>query len=231
MLESTRAALRAAGTLRTVMLESTRAALRAAGVFAGVEQDVAEREPHFSWRLQRSRVVAVGKKAPFSRQLAIDGASDTNRETLNSAGERSAVTRLCNQVQVIALHREVHERKTEVLLALRQGLAHCAEQRVLAQRGYTALHAQGDVQGMMARMRRPAQMGDAGRAPVRGTSGTGTRASPGPKLETELPSSPHHELELALIFVVIKRLRTCSGGLTPGFAPRYRPVRLSRGHP
>src|SRR4051812_46427277 len=48
-------------------------------------------------------------------------------------------------------------------------------------------------------MLRTAQMRDAGRVPLRGTASADARTSPGSKLESELPSTPHHDLDLALI--------------------------------
>jgi len=60
--------------------------------------------------------------------VPVDGARDADRKPLDSARKRSPIFGLRNQVQVIALHREVYQRKAEVLLSVRERLAHHREE-------------------------------------------------------------------------------------------------------
>ena len=59
---------------------------------------------------------------------------------------------------MIRLHAEVDEREAELAFGSCQRLANDHEQGVLAERAHTLLHAQRDVQRVMPRMRRSAQV-------------------------------------------------------------------------
>jgi len=60
-------------------------------------------------------MIAVSEQPPFALELPIDGAGDANCEPLHATGECWAVARLRDQVQMIPLHAEVHEREVEPL--------------------------------------------------------------------------------------------------------------------
>lgn len=102
-------------------------------VFAGVEQDVAEREADGARCLQGARVVAVGKEAAAAAEPAIDGAREAHAQALNAARERVTIFGLCQEMQVIALHGEVYERKAAALIAGCERGAYVGKQRAFTQ--------------------------------------------------------------------------------------------------
>ena len=163
-------------------------------MFSHIEEHITQREAHLARSLQGARVIAVRKQPARALKAAIDGAGDANRQALDAARERATVVRFCDQMQMIALHAEVHQREAELLLGRGQSLTHHHEQRVLAQRAHCALHAQRDVQRVVTRMGGPAQMRDPG--PIAAGLPTSARASPapGPKHEPELTGGRSHDI-------------------------------------
>jgi hypothetical protein len=168
-------------------------------VLADVEQDVAEREPHGARSCEGAGVVTIGKQLSAAPELRVDSARDANRQTLHSTREGAAIMGLRDEVKVVALHGKVHEREAKMLLPPRQSAAHCGEDCRPAQRRNATQHTQRDVQRVSARMRRPAQMGNAGRSSLWRPARIGTRTTPRAKLEIELARRSPHELELALM--------------------------------
>jgi len=100
---------------------------------------------------------------------------------------------------MIALHRKVHEPKTETLLPLRESIAHLAEEYP-AQRRQPRNDAQSDVRRVAPAQRRTAQMGNAGGLALRRPARTLAGSAPYPKAEGELAASCHN-LDLALILI------------------------------
>jgi hypothetical protein len=80
---------------------------------------------------------------------------------LYAAREGAPVGGFGDEMQMVALHGEVSEAKAETLLALRQRKPHTDEQRLRAQGRHSRREPKGDVQRMMLRKGRPAQMRDA----------------------------------------------------------------------
>jgi hypothetical protein len=95
-------------------------------------------------------VVAIGKEAAAAGELAIQRARQAHGQALHTARERTPVLHLGDQVQVVALHGEVHERKAEALFPRVQCAAHGSEQRRHAQRRQAATDTLCHVYGMAA---------------------------------------------------------------------------------
>jgi hypothetical protein len=97
-------------------------------------------------------------------------------------------------MHMIALHREVHEPKSEPLLPFRQSLAHLPKEHAHAQRRHAGHDAQSDVHRMMPGQRRTAQMRNARGAPLWRPTRAFASSAPGTKAESELTAS-RHELD------------------------------------
>jgi len=89
-------------------------------VFARIEQHVTESEVYGTRALQGSRMVTISKQAPMPPQRAIDGSRHAHRKALHAQRQRAAVARLRDQMEVIALHREMYEAKAKALTACSQ---------------------------------------------------------------------------------------------------------------
>jgi hypothetical protein len=137
-----RASLRGPARFCTSLLGSARASLRGAGVLADVEQHVAQGETYGARRLQHAGVIAIGKEPAGTPELPIDGASDADRKPLDPARKCPPILRLRDQVQVISLHREVHEAEAKPLFPGGQRAAHLREEQILAQRRHAPLDTQ-----------------------------------------------------------------------------------------
>jgi len=151
-----------------------------------VEQYITQRKSHLARSPQDAGVIAVGKEPTLALELPIDGKREANREALDASGECPAVVRFSDEMQVIPLHTEVHQREAELVLGGGQSLAHLHEQGVLAQRGHAAPYAQGDVEGVMSRVGRPTQVGDTRGSALWRSPGPLSDAAPGSKLKAEL---------------------------------------------
>lgn len=134
-------------------------------VLARIEEHVTESEVDGTRRLQCSRVVAIRKQASTATQRAIDGPGNAHREPLHTQRQSTAVGRFCDEMQVMTLYGEVREPKAEALFPCGEGESHSLEEPSIAQRGETSIDAQRDVQWMVARQRRAAQVRDSGRVP------------------------------------------------------------------
>jgi hypothetical protein len=168
------------------------------GVFAGVEQDITQGELDRSRSGERAGVVAVGEEPALALELAIDGAGDADREALNASREGSAVLGFGDEMEVVALDGELDEGEAEAAFAVGEGLAHGAEEGSVAQGAHAALYAQGDVEGVVAGLRRATQVGCAGALAVGRAACALAGSAPSAKAEAELARASGHELELAL---------------------------------
>jgi len=89
-------------------------------VLVPVAMHVLQRAPHLLEAAQDVRVITVGKDLPAPPELAIDGFGDANREPLHPARQATLVLRLEQQVNVIALDRELHEPHAEPLTPMEE---------------------------------------------------------------------------------------------------------------
>jgi hypothetical protein len=75
-------------------------------------------------RLQDARVVAIGKQPALAFQLAVDRARHAHAQALYASSQRPPIVCLDQQVEVVALHREMHEPKAKSLPACSEGVAY-----------------------------------------------------------------------------------------------------------
>jgi hypothetical protein len=78
-------------------------------VLSSIQQHIAKGPAHFTRRLQRTRVIAIREQPTAPPQPAIDRLGDANRKPLHPARERAAITGFRQQVQVVALNREMDQ--------------------------------------------------------------------------------------------------------------------------
>jgi hypothetical protein len=88
-------------------------------MLADIEQHITQSKVHRARRRQRARMVPVRKHPPFAPELAIGRASHPNRQPLHPSRQRPPITRLHEQMQMIPLHRKLHQPKAETLAPLR----------------------------------------------------------------------------------------------------------------
>ncbi len=84
-------------------------------------------------RPERPGVIALCKDATLALETAIDGSRQPHRQALHASRECSPIARFGDQVEVIALHGEVHEAEAETLLAVRERKLNSAKQLFQAQ--------------------------------------------------------------------------------------------------
>jgi hypothetical protein len=101
---------------------------------------------------QRPGVVAVREQAALALQPRVDGARHAHAEALYPAREGATVSRFGDEMQMVALHGEMHEAKAETLLALRERAAHTDGQRLRAQGRHAGREPQRDVQWIHERV-------------------------------------------------------------------------------
>ena len=80
-----------------------------------VLEDVEQCRSGLTRCLELMRVVAVGEDRPAVAESTMRRASHANREPLHAAREGLLVRGFDDQVQVIGLHREVHDAKGALL--------------------------------------------------------------------------------------------------------------------
>jgi len=83
-----------------------------------VLQNVAQRVPDLERRLQRARVIAIGKYSAASNQLAIDGSRDANAQALKPTPQGPAISRFRDDMNVVALDGVFANTKAEALAPL-----------------------------------------------------------------------------------------------------------------
>jgi len=141
-------------------------------------------------------MIAIGEDAAGASEHTIQSARDADRQALKAARESTLVVGLGEQVDVISLHREVHETKSESILALRERVADGAHRALCAEARKTAPAAQRDVDRMGSRQR---GAGDVRRgAPAACGLSACVLAATAPRAEGELELTGH-DLDSALI--------------------------------
>src|SRR4029453_2679808 len=84
-------------------------------VLPNVEQHVRQRAPHLPRRPQYPQVVAVGEDPASPREDAIHAAREARGDRLHPAREIPRARRLDEQMEMIDLHRVVHEPESPAL--------------------------------------------------------------------------------------------------------------------
>ena len=155
-------------------------------MLASVAQDIHERVPDLAWRPEIMAMVAVAPDAPAADQEAIQGARGPNAETPHARRERPCVMGLDDQVEMVPLHRKVHDAKVGTLRGpdgARDGVeeTRCAEGRKIRAR------PQRDVNGVAIEVPRAGAVQD-------------TRPRPGLPAGAPAPTAPgirHGQRELS----------------------------------
>jgi hypothetical protein len=81
-------------------------------MFPPILQDVDESVPDLTRRAEHPRVVAVSPHATASAEDAIHRLRESNCEALEPSGQRTAILRLDEEVNMIALYREMENPET-----------------------------------------------------------------------------------------------------------------------
>ena len=86
-----------------------------------VLQNVTQRVPHLERRLQRARVIAVGKYSAATSKLAIDRSRDAHAQALKPTPQRPAITRFRDEMDMVPLDGVFAHAKAEALAPLDEG--------------------------------------------------------------------------------------------------------------
>ncbi len=97
-------------------------------------------------RAQHARVIAIVEHAAGPPHHPIEPLGDADREALDRAGERAAVGRRDQQMDVVALNREPDDADVEAIAAGPERHLDDAERAPAAQVVDVRRHAQGDVE-------------------------------------------------------------------------------------
>src|SRR5262245_34975304 len=76
-----------------------------------VHDDVDKSVPHLARRRERPGVEAIVPNPPRTTEHAIDCAREANRHSHEPAGKRALVVGLHEQMQMVLLHRKMHDTK------------------------------------------------------------------------------------------------------------------------
>jgi hypothetical protein len=83
-------------------------------------------------------VVPIREQTTASVQLPVDGTRDANAEPLHAARERAAIRSFSDEMQMVALHREVNETEAKSFTRTRESGSHPLEERIPSERRHTA---------------------------------------------------------------------------------------------
>jgi hypothetical protein len=118
-------------------------------------------------------VITVSEHQAAPPQSSVDGFGDADAQALRPASERAPIASFGQQVQMVALYREVHQTKAKPIPPRAKRRADGTEHRAAAQRLDTGADTQRHVDGMVGRESGTSQMGDAGTGAVRGAPAPG----------------------------------------------------------
>jgi hypothetical protein len=100
----------------------------------------------FGGRVQHARVIAILEHAARAPHHLVEPLGDADREALDRAGERTAVGRLDQEMDVVALDRELDDADIEAIATDPERRLDDAERAPAAQVVDVRRHAQGDVE-------------------------------------------------------------------------------------
>src|SRR5438128_7274905 len=123
-------------------------------------------------------MVAIGEHGPAAVYHLVQGPGHAHFEALHRAGEGLGIGRLDDHVNVVPLHRKVHQAEAEALAPSREGPLQRAKAAVRPQIPHFAADAQSDVQRAFAELL-PRAMRDVGAGRLAPASGALARATPG----------------------------------------------------
>jgi hypothetical protein len=137
-------------------------------------------------RTQHARVIAIVEHAAVAPHHPVEPFGDADREALDRAGERAAVGGLDEEMDVIALDRELDDADVEAIATDPKRRLDDAERAPAAQVVDVRRHAQGDVERHRAGPLAARAMSHAGARTAGLAARAGALATPGPELEREL---------------------------------------------
>jgi hypothetical protein len=147
-------------------------------VLASIREHVHESVAHHAWRRECERVIAVRPESAAAAERTIDAERTADREAAHAATQRSGVACLGDEMQVVALHREVHDAKVRPGGG-GQRSDDCPTRVPRAKPHHLGSRAQGDQRGMSRIERGSCAVRDRG-APTRSTLATGAPTSAAP---------------------------------------------------
>jgi hypothetical protein len=95
-------------------------------VLACIEQHIGERAPHLARRAQDPQVIAAVEHRARESERALGRARHPGRDRLHPTPEGLLAGALDEQVQVVALHRVVHDAEATALAGLSETWAQLA---------------------------------------------------------------------------------------------------------
>ena len=134
-------------------------------VLAGVQQNVGQSIPDFARRSQDSQVVPPMEDAPRTAEHTVRRPGKPRRDCLHPPPEGLPSRGFHEQVNVIALHRVVHDAKHAPLARLAEASPEGLQKTSAPQRGQLAAYAKGYVRRAVSRNARSSHVMD--RRPLR----------------------------------------------------------------
>jgi len=128
-------------------------------------------------------VITVTPHAAPAAENPVDGLRKADGEPLEGARERAVLCNLDEEMDVIALHGELQDAEAAAR-SRGETASNGREDTVPAQRGQSALRAEGDMGRVTGVVRRPAPVRDTDS--VAGGLAAGTGATPAPRARAEL---------------------------------------------
>lgn len=159
---------------------------------APVLQDIDQCRPYFPGSLQDACVITVGKEPPSASKYGIETSGDADIEPLDAAAEALGVFCFDHEMEVVVLHRPVHEPKAIALTSVRKAASQGLEASLVADCTDLSANLQGHVYREASRQCRPRPVRDTGAFAVRFSASARTFAAPGAKLNLELFWPPFH---------------------------------------
>jgi len=119
-----------------------------ARVPAVIEKHIRDTNTDLPRALEVARMVALGEDAPPPPELTVQRSRDSDRERRQPAGQRALVVCFHEQVEMVALHREVHDSEAPAALAGPERPPHGVEAHLRPQVRHSEGHPQRHVHRM-----------------------------------------------------------------------------------
>jgi hypothetical protein len=160
-------------------------------MLAPVHEYVDDRVAHFARGRQRTCMVPIAPNAASPDDHAVHGARQADAQSDDATGEGDLVTRLDEQVDVVALNREVQDSKPAASRA-RQRAVKRSEHALLPQARDSWRGSERDVDGVSFAVRGPSMVRYAATRGYPLSPGSVSLSAPGAEGELALDVSPFH---------------------------------------
>ncbi len=167
---------------------------------ACVQQHIRKSIADLSRAAEQAEVVALREHGAAAVEDTVDSSRKARADRLQTTAERNAISGFDDQVDVVALEREVDDPELPALTRGREGLPDLAYQYAAPQGRKARVQAPGDEAGEATRERFPTAVTN-GRPGAGRAAGAGTQPSPTcrkPQVHGELTASPLHDREHGL---------------------------------